>query len=410
MTISLVTPSASPSVNGLGALAGTPGSDSPEMGSFGGLVAEIMGKAGKQARALQDTGTAQGVLHDPSTHTLLHPLAASLLTPKSAGLHADRGTTDFIEANPETGLGSLIQGSEQADEIGSATETSLLFTGLPLASAPPPHAATEIPVLEQGKRQPADTEDVLSTENLLINAGLQSSTTKTDATPAAMLGAAASREAFSSHAVSLTGKPNDAAQELQLQASANIAANLTANAVTTNGGTQTPDGFQQFLHQATAANPTPAVQPSAADPASGTLHAPVRSEAWSQEFGEKIVWMARNDQQQAQLSLNPAHLGPLQISLNLEGEQATASFIATTPEVRQALEDALPRLREMLAGAGISLGQTQVGTQSQQEQAQSRQAMPRARSGGDGAILDADSSPLPVVPLQRGAGLVDLFA
>lgn len=141
------------------------------------------------------------------------------------------------------------------------------------------------------------------------------------------------------------------------------------------------------------------------------IRTPVQDPRWSQDFGEKIVWMARNDQQQAQLSLSPAHLGPLQITLNLDASKASAMFIAATPEVQQAIEDAMPRLREMLAGAGISLGQTSVGTQSQQEQqsmAQNNRSL--SQESGDKAILGADSNTLPPVISRQGLGMVDLFA
>lgn len=141
------------------------------------------------------------------------------------------------------------------------------------------------------------------------------------------------------------------------------------------------------------------------------IRTPVQDPRWSQDFGEKIVWMARNDQQQAQLSLSPAHLGPLQITLNLDANKASAMFIAATPEVQQAIEDAMPRLREMLAGAGISLGQTSVGTQSQQEQqSMSQDNRSLSQESGDKAILGADSNTLPPVASRQGLGMVDLFA
>lgn len=141
------------------------------------------------------------------------------------------------------------------------------------------------------------------------------------------------------------------------------------------------------------------------------IRTPVQDPRWPQDFGEKIVWMARNDQQQAQLSLSPAHLGPLQITLNLEANKASAMFVAATPEVQQAIEDAMPRLREMLAGAGISLGQTSVGTQSQQEQqSASQDNRSLSQESGDKAILGADSNTLPPVASRQGLGMVDLFA
>jgi flagellar hook-length control protein FliK len=154
------------------------------------------------------------------------------------------------------------------------------------------------------------------------------------------------------------------------------------------------------------------------------VRTPVYDPQWKDALGEKIVWMARNDQQQASLRLHPAHLGPLQIQLHLEADKASASFLATTPEVRQAIEEALPRLREMLASAGITLGETQVGEQSRQEngfgeaflQGESRHndlsggntQAGDSRNDADDAILEDISAV--AGHLRRGSGLVDLFA
>ena len=151
-----------------------------------------------------------------------------------------------------------------------------------------------------------------------------------------------------------------------------------------------------------------------------TSHIPVNihDNQWAQSFGEKIVWLAKNDQQTAQISINPPQLGPMQISLSMNGDQANALFASPHVEVRQAIEDAMPRLREMLSAAGISLGDANVSTQLPQQNRDnpSQFANPSGnggRSGNENAILAEDgkipsiSSPLPI---QRGRGLVDLFA
>jgi flagellar hook-length control protein FliK len=72
----------------------------------------------------------------------------------------------------------------------------------------------------------------------------------------------------------------------------------------------------------------------------------------------------RNEVQQAEIKLNPPHLGPLEVRLALHHEQAHILFFAADPSVRDALEGALPRLREMLDGNGIQLNQAQVSDQS----------------------------------------------
>lgn len=144
------------------------------------------------------------------------------------------------------------------------------------------------------------------------------------------------------------------------------------------------------------------------------ISTPINDQRWSQNFGEKIVWMARNDQQQAHLNINPAHLGPVQITLSLSGDQASASFASPHAEVRQAIEDSLPRLREMLSGAGINLGNADVGSQlARQQSEQGPRFSDGARFRGETAILAQDGqsgTASASIPINRGRGMVDLFA
>lgn len=143
---------------------------------------------------------------------------------------------------------------------------------------------------------------------------------------------------------------------------------------------------------------------------STTLH----SAAWPEQFGEKIVWMAKNDQQTAQISINPPQLGPVQVTLSINGEQASAVFASPHAEVRQAIENSMPQLRDMLASAGISLGDANVGANlAQQNQNNAFQTPNRAQSSVENAILPAnDNAPVAGIaaPLHHGRGLVDLFA
>ena len=55
------------------------------------------------------------------------------------------------------------------------------------------------------------------------------------------------------------------------------------------------------------------------------------------------------------------------MSIRVSGEHTTAHFVAATPAARDALEQAMPRLREVLAEAGISPGDANVNTQAQQQ-------------------------------------------
>ncbi|MBK7899025.1 MAG: flagellar hook-length control protein FliK [Azonexus sp.] len=150
-------------------------------------------------------------------------------------------------------------------------------------------------------------------------------------------------------------------------------------------------------------------------PTATGLETPVAHPRWGDDLGNRVVWMARHDEQTARINVNPPELGPLQITLNLSGDQASASFTSPHAEVRQAIADALPRLREMLAGAGIDLGQTHVGAQAQHERSGNWPESPASpRFGNDAAILaatgDAPGGGAVPLPMQRGRGMVDLFA
>jgi flagellar hook-length control protein FliK len=78
--------------------------------------------------------------------------------------------------------------------------------------------------------------------------------------------------------------------------------------------------------------------------------------------------MVSHQHQIAELNLNPPDLGPLQVVLSVNSDQASAAFVSQNPEVRQALEAALPRLKEMMAESGINLGNATVSDQGSRQQ------------------------------------------
>ena len=144
------------------------------------------------------------------------------------------------------------------------------------------------------------------------------------------------------------------------------------------------------------------------------LPTPVSDARWTTDFGQKIVWMASSHTQSAELTLNPPQMGPIEISLNVDKGNATATFSSANAEVREAIETAMPRLREMLASAGIELGQANVSAESFRQQAENGEAQRQARQGmTDKAILVAEqtaSSSARAFATQRGVGMVDIFA
>lgn len=188
----------------------------------------------------------------------------------------------------------------------------------------------------------------------------------------------------------------------------NEAANIAAEASPLETSPATPSNVAGGL-----ASGRP-LQDAAATSQPPGIAAHLNENAWPKQFGDKVVWMAKNDQQSAQISINPPQLGPIQITLNLSGDQATLAFASPHAEVRQAIESALPQLKEMLSSAGINLGQSNVGANlSQQNQEHAFSGANGNRSANENAILPANEKAASIAGsavIHRGRGMVDLFA
>jgi flagellar hook-length control protein FliK len=146
---------------------------------------------------------------------------------------------------------------------------------------------------------------------------------------------------------------------------------------------------------------------------SDKLNGRVGTPGWDQQLGQKIVWMVAGGEQSASLTLNPPDLGPLQVVLSVSNDHADATFTASQPEVRQALEAALPRLREMMSEAGIELGQATVSAGMSNRQDGTGGEAGRGFAGARGHAAAADSAGLPsAASAVRAAlpGMVDTFA
>ncbi|RDB42758.1 hypothetical protein DU490_11675 [Halomonas sp. DQ26W] len=121
--------------------------------------------------------------------------------------------------------------------------------------------------------------------------------------------------------------------------------------------------------QAMPAQAMPAqAMPAQTMPAQASLPSPVQSQVWPGQLGQQLVQFARHGgEQRIEMKLNPAELGPLSVTLKMTEHGAQAQFLSAHAQVRQVLEQAIPQLREALAEQGISLGETSVGDQRQQE-------------------------------------------
>jgi flagellar hook-length control protein FliK len=148
-----------------------------------------------------------------------------------------------------------------------------------------------------------------------------------------------------------------------------------------------------------------------------TVTAPIGSNSWAGEFSQKIVWISNQKIHSAELHLNPPDLGPLNVVMKMSDNQLTAQFRSQHSAVRDAIENALPKLRELLADNNIMLGNATVSEQSPRDRGDDGYS-----NQGSGSSAQRESSynatesnealPIPAqsMPARRHNGMLDTFA
>ncbi len=170
-----------------------------------------------------------------------------------------------------------------------------------------------------------------------------------------------------------------------------------------------------FLNLLNGMGPTPPgreAAPSAAQaPATPSIPVPLNRAGWDQAFNERVVWMARQGIQEAHIQVTPREMGPIEVRISVQQDQATVAFTANNVVARDAIEAAMPRLRDMLADSGLNLVQSEVSQQSPQERGDGREHL-GGRGGPQvgGAESDGTDIGTEVSHADSGRGMVDFFA
>ena len=95
-----------------------------------------------------------------------------------------------------------------------------------------------------------------------------------------------------------------------------------------------------------------------------SVQVPVNDNSWASSVFDRVMWLSQQNNKTAQIQINPPELGPLEVRVRINNDQANVTFMSQHGSVRDTLENALPRLRELFAGQGIDLGDVNVSDQS----------------------------------------------
>jgi flagellar hook-length control protein FliK len=160
--------------------------------------------------------------------------------------------------------------------------------------------------------------------------------------------------------------------------------------------------------QAIDTPPTPQVvrAEAAGKVATAALHTPVGTRAWNDELASKLTWLIDRGEQLASIRVTPDSLGPIDIRIAVREGEASIWFGANQADTRQAIEQAIPRLREMLAAQGLSLADAGVFQQAPNDpqRALLRNDLRRA------AQESGEAAPLQSAVIPRRPGLIDDYA
>jgi flagellar hook-length control protein FliK len=112
---------------------------------------------------------------------------------------------------------------------------------------------------------------------------------------------------------------------------------------------------------------------------------------WTEEVVNRVMYLSSANLKSADIQLQPAELGRLDIRVNMVPDQQTqVTFMSAHPGVREALDNQMHRLRDMFTQQGMGQVDVNVSDQSrgsQQGQDQSQQAQ-RGHNTGSGGRLD----------------------
>ncbi|MDN7908414.1 flagellar hook-length control protein FliK [Burkholderia diffusa] len=355
----------------------TPNPDAAALAAAASVQAQLQTRANDAAPADADTAATAA----QTTAVSGQPDATAALT--------NRASKDAAAepAVPVSGRDTLQAALEKL--TGGAGAIAMPATGTAATAAAPAAATsasgaatTPTPKVPTFDRTLADAKGALATQQA-----------PTQATATA-LQAGATAQSAAQHAFAAAEETASPAADATVAAAATAAAAAQAN-----------------LQASPAASSIAAANAHVLAPHVGTAD-------WTDALSQKVVFLSNAHQQSAELTLNPPDLGPLQVVLRVADNHAHALFVSQHAQVRDAVEAALPKLREAMEAGGLGLGSASVsdgGFASQQQNPQQSFAggrpSPRARAGSSAADapVDAVQSAAAGATVSR-AGLVDTFA
>ena len=369
------------------------------------------------------TATGASGQTDPESRT---PVSTSGTTAKNTELQK----VGPVTVNGQNEVQVTEAQTEQTDIPAIAAMQKITASGsdkqaAKTAAEPAVSASEQVAMQQETERQIAGQQSIAMTAiqagTVTANRPTGTQTTGSDKAPAA--------NAFAVHlrAVNQTQQqqqqPQSGAEQQPGQGQAK--ANIDMSALNLSGpvASATPV-FAQQLQQVTETTPVAgtaghAITSSAAiTPGNTTLLSarPAESAALqpplalteataAQQIKDRVMVQIQHKLQTAEVQLHPEELGSMQIKLNLQQDQLSVQFVVQQGAAKEALEQQMPKLRELLEQQGIALSEGQV----EQRQSRSQQEQHSGRHGNH-AGAESELAAVQTVQMKVSDRMVDFYA
>ncbi|CEK10507.1 flagellar hook-length control protein FliK [Legionella hackeliae] len=158
------------------------------------------------------------------------------------------------------------------------------------------------------------------------------------------------------------------------------------------------------IHSAANTNFKPHVSDTSS-PKALTLAQTVSSPEWGENFNQQILWLGQQKIKSAVIKLNPQELGPLEVNIKLVKDVASVNITTHSTQVRDLIEQTIPRLRDMMTEQGVNLSQVNIESSNHQQNNSAEQS-------NQALTEESDEELVILTPLTtpKNKGLIDYFA
>ncbi|MEO8849041.1 MAG: flagellar hook-length control protein FliK [Casimicrobiaceae bacterium] len=145
-------------------------------------------------------------------------------------------------------------------------------------------------------------------------------------------------------------------------------------------------------------------------PPAVTIAQSVGTPGFAAEVAGQMAQLVHINADRAQLHVQPADMGPIDVTLQVRHAQVTVTMVAADPQTRAALELSLPQLRDLLANQGLALTNASVNDQAPRDSGNFQPGQ-RGSSSAEGRVAAINgAAPVPAAASIALRRLVDLYA